>query len=53
MEALTKLRRLVIRDVGLMQDEVIQSTFRDRQAGRRFKLDEDGLASQLLFEYQD
>jgi hypothetical protein len=42
----------VIRDVGLTEDEIIQVSFRNRHVGRRAKIGEDGLAKQLLFEYQ-
>ncbi len=43
----------IIRDVGLTEDEIIQVSFRNPRVGRRVKLDAEGLAKQLLFEYQD
>ena len=43
----------IIRDVGLTEDEIIQVSFRNPHVARRVKTDEDGLAKQLLFEYQD
>jgi len=43
----------IVRDVGLTEDEIIQVSFRNPRVGRRVKLAEDGLAGQLLFEYQD
>jgi hypothetical protein len=42
----------IMRDVGLTEDEVIQVSFRNPHVARRVKVDEDGLAKQLLFEYQ-
>ena len=42
----------IIRDVGLTEDEIIQVSFRNPHVGRRAKIGEDGLAKQLLFEYQ-
>lgn len=43
----------IVRDVGLTEDEIIQASFRNPRVARRVKLDEDGLAKQLLFEYVD
>lgn len=43
----------IIRDVGLTEDEIIQVSFRNSHVGRRVKIGQDGLATQLLFEYQD
>lgn len=43
----------IIRDVGLTEDEIIQASFRNPHVGRRAKIGEDGLAKQLLFEYQE
>jgi hypothetical protein len=43
----------IMRDVGLTEDEIIQVSFRNPHVARRVKTDEDGLAKQLLFEYQE
>ncbi len=43
----------IVREVGLTEDEIIQISFGNPRVGRRVKLGEDGLAKQLLFEYQD
>ena len=43
----------IMRDVGLTEDEIIQVSFRNPHVARRAKIGEDGLAKQLLFEYED
>jgi hypothetical protein len=42
----------ITRDVGLTEDEIIQVSFRNHHVARRVKIGEDGLAKQLLFEFQ-
>jgi hypothetical protein len=37
--------------LGLTQDEVLQASFRSKVIARRLKVGDDGLASQILFEY--
>jgi hypothetical protein len=41
----------ITRDVGLTEDEIIQISFRNPRVARRVIVGEDGLAKQLLFEY--
>ena len=43
----------IMKEVGLTEDEIIQVSFRNPHVARRVKTDEDGLAKQLLFEYQE
>jgi hypothetical protein len=43
----------ITRDVGLTEDEIIQVSFRNPRVARRVKVDDQGLAERLLFEYNE